>query len=112
MGFDDLVQSLNDSCLAACGGQECGFARVVSLPQPGDPATVAGILDVGVEPEGIAPGEGSAYAKFWGAQALVALKLMKGDEINTATHVYKIVDMREDGGRGLWMILHLDREAA
>ncbi len=111
MGFDDLVRELNVSCLAACGGQEYAFSRVVSLPQQGEPATVTGILDVGVELEGIAPGEGSAYAKFWGDQDLIALKLMKGDEISTLTHVYKIVDMREDGGRGMWMILHLDREA-
>ncbi len=111
MSFDDLVRNVNGSCLAACGGQEYAFSRVVSLPQQGDPATVTGILDVGAELEGIAPGEGSAYAKFWGAQGLIALKLMKGDEILTPTHVYKIVDMREDGGHGLWMILHLDREA-
>ncbi len=111
MSFDDLVRELNGSCLAACGGQEYAFTRVVSLPQQGDPATVTGILDVGVELEGIAPGEGSAYARFWGAQDLIALRPMKGDEIGTPTHVYKIVDMREDGGHGLWMILHLDREA-
>ncbi len=112
MSFDDLVRELNGSCLAACGGQEYAFSRVVSPPRPDDPATVKGIIDAGVELEGVAPGEGSMWAKFWGAEDLVTLKLRKGDEIITPAAVYKIVDIREDGGHGVWMILRKDREAA
>lgn len=103
---------LNDSCLSAFG-QEFSFTRIASLAeaQPDDPLTFTGILETGVEVEGVAPGEGSTYARLWGAEAAVSLRLQKGDEIPTTTTIYKIVDIREDAGRGLWLLLRKDRDA-
>lgn len=108
--FDDLMKNVNDSCLAHLGGQEFGFTRINSLEQPDDPATFPGIIDIGVEFEGAAPGDGSIYALLNAFDAAVALKLQKGDEISTATDVYLIVEMRQDAKKGLKMLLRRDRE--
>jgi hypothetical protein len=108
MSFDELLDELNDSCLSVCGGQEFAYLRVVSLPED-ETGTFVGIIDTGAEPEEVGPGDGSTYMRVWGGGDLIGLALLKGDEVSTATTVYKIVNMHEDEGRGLWLLLRQDR---
>jgi hypothetical protein len=47
--------------------------------------------------------------RVWGGGELIDLALLKGVEVSTETTVYKIVDMKQDEGRGLWLLLRQDR---
>jgi len=107
MSFDDLIIGLNASCLSVCGGQSFSYTRVTSSPED-EPGTFIGIPDTGAEPESFAPGVGTTYLKIWGAAELIALALQKGDQVSMDSVVYKIVDMDEDAGSGLWLLLRKD----
>ncbi len=110
MSFDDLAAFINDSCLSVFG-REFTFTRVASLvdEESDDPQAITGILESGVEPEGVAPGDGSTYARFWIKSGDIDPAPQKGDEISSATTIYKIVRMEEDAGGGLWFLLRQDR---
>ena len=110
MSFDDLVAGVNAACLDSFGTLYT-FTRVASLKEgeTAVPQTITGILETGYEPEDKAPGDGSTYARFWLQTTDVSPAPAKGDEIASATTIYKIVRMEEDAGRGLWILLRQDR---
>ncbi len=102
--------SLNDSCLVVFG-QEFLFTRVTSAPEgaPVDPVPITGIPDPGARLEQSAPGEDSTYMELWIQEGTVDPAPAKGDEISTATTVYKIVDKPEDAAGGITLLLRKDR---
>jgi hypothetical protein len=110
MTFDDLTSSMNESLLSVFG-KEFTFTRVASLEDDEEavPETITGILEAGIEPEDIAPGDGSTYARLWLQSGDISPVPQKGDEVSSSTTVYKIVRMEEDAAGGLWMLLRQDR---
>lgn len=107
MGFGDLVGFVNGAALDTFG-DDFAFTRVNSLPA-GEELTVTGILDAGFEPEDRPPGDGSTYARLWLQTDDLSPVPERGDEIASATTVYKIVRLQEDAGNGLWLLLRQDR---
>jgi hypothetical protein len=105
MAFSDLASGLNKSCLSSFGQQ------LVFTPQaPGaEPSTITGILETGVELEQTAPGDGSIYVRLWLNSSAIVPAPQKGDEISSATTVYKILRIEEDAGGGTWLLLRQDR---
>ena len=109
MAFDDLLAGINESCLSAFG-QDFTFTRGTYSEEPyEEPLTVAGILESGVEPEEGAPGDGTVYARLWIQASAIDPAPEKGDEFANATTVYKIMQLQQDAGGGLWLLLRQDR---
>jgi hypothetical protein len=104
MSFEDLVGGVNKSCLGSFG-REFTFTPASSS----EPITITGILEAGAEQEETAPGDGSTYARLWINAADISPAPQRGDEISSATTVYKIVRMQEDAAGGLWILLRQDR---
>ncbi|MBN1567929.1 MAG: hypothetical protein JXA73_08770 [Acidobacteria bacterium] len=69
-----------------------------------------GIPDSGPEEEDVAPGDGSTYLYLWANASDFSPRPARGDEISTATTVYKIVDLQEDPAGGLLLKLRYDRD--
>lgn len=105
MGFDDLSALVNSACLAAFGSSFTYTRISTNVSQ-----SVMGILDAGVQLENVPPGDGSAYARLWFDHTTIDPVPDPGDEIASATTIYKIVRLEEDAGGGLWMLLRQDRE--
>lgn len=110
MSFDDLMASLNDACLATFG-HDLTFSRVASLPdnEQSDETSVSGVLEPGADLEGLPPGDGSTYARFWIESSAISPAAQAGDEISTDSTVYKIVQIQEDAGGGVLFLLRMDR---
>jgi hypothetical protein len=96
--------TINQGCLSAFGQPFSFTPQTTGIAQ-----SITGILDSGVELEDVAPGDGSTYARLWIDPSALAPSPQQGDEIASATTVYKIVKMQEDAGGGLWMLLRYDR---
>jgi hypothetical protein len=109
MAFEDLMSGVNGGCLAVFG-QSFTFTRVTSLEAGDVPLAITGILDAGVQPEDAPPGDGSTYAKLWVQSSDIDPAPQRGDEVSSATTVHKIVNLQEDAGGGLWMLLRKDRD--
>ena len=104
MGFDETVDRVNEVCLAVFG-QTLTLTRALTA----DSLPIVGILEEGIEPEDRPPGDGSVYAGFWTAASSADPPAETGDEISTATTVYKIVRIQQDAGSGFRMLLRKDR---
>ena len=105
-GFSDLADSINSACLDAFGEPGFTLRRVQSgngmIP-------LEGILDAGVQLEVEKPGEGVLARLFIKDSAVPDPPADKGDEIETATMVYTIVDIDRDAGRGVSLYLRQAR---
>ncbi len=100
----DLTK-INGACLTAFG-QSLTFTPSAS----GVPQTITGILDTGFQPEDHAPGDSSVYARLW-IDSTVTPQPLAGDELSTATTVYKFVgDCLIDEADGMWFELRKDRD--
>jgi hypothetical protein len=109
MSFENLIDGVNKSCLDTFG-QTFIFTQAATEEEPNPtPQTITGILESGFEPEDRPPGDGSTYARLWMNAADLTTPAEKGDEVSSATFVYKIVRMEEDAGGGLWLMLRQDR---
>ncbi len=97
---------LNTACLDAFGQ---AYTLTYSLTAESRPVT--GILCSAAEAEASAPGDGSAYARFWLQAGDVDPVPVEGDEISSATTVYKVVRRERDEAGGLWLLLRQDRGA-
>jgi hypothetical protein len=93
---------VNQACLSSFG-QAFTF-----VPSEGEPLAISGIIDTGVQPESYPPGDKSTYARLWiaASDTLPA----KGDEIDSDTTAYKVLDVQEDSAKGIWLLLRKDRE--
>jgi hypothetical protein len=107
VAFDDLVSTVN-AAIVSTFGKEYAFTRVES-EEEGEELTITGVLDTGYEPEDRPPGDGSIYARFWLQASDIDPAPENGDEIASATTVYKIVRSDNDAGGGLWLLLRKDR---
>ena len=84
------------------------FGRdVVYAPRLGDPVTIQGILDTGVQPEGEAPG---VYALLSIADSVVSPLPEAGEEITVDSSIYKIVRREIDAGKLVRLLLRFHRE--
>ena len=107
MGFSDIADTINDAVLDAFSEEEL---FTLTRIQSGDGTlTFRGVLGPGAEPENQAPGAGSILAELFTKASNINPGPEKGDEISTATTVYKIVDLHKDGGLGLTLTLRQDR---
>lgn len=104
MAVNDLFRGLNEACLIAFGQ-----AYTLTRSEIGEWLSVDGILEEGAEPEGVAPGDGSIYARFWTRADNIDPPPELGDEISTDAAIYKILRMERDGGGGLILLLRQDR---
>ena len=103
MAFDELVDRVNDAVLAAFGE-----AYSFTPAETGIPQTILGVLIRGVELEQSPPGEGSINAVFWTKDDVVPSP-KAGDEISSATAVYKVLLPERDEEGGLTIQLRQDR---
>lgn len=98
---------LNGDCLAAFG-QALSFTPASSE----EAQEFTGILEAGAQLEAAAPGDSSSYARVWLRQGDLNPQPAAGDEISTATTVYKILGPPElDAAGGMRLLLCYDREA-
>lgn len=104
MAFDDLMAELNRDCL-----DEFGRPLTFTPAATGIPQSITGILDEAAELEDEAPGQ-SVNALLWCAAADIDPVPAAGDEIATATTVYKILLPKRDAAGGLMLHLRRDRE--
>jgi hypothetical protein len=102
MNFDPSIP--NKACLTQFG-QAFTFTRSGG----GDPQPIIGILQSGAEPEERPPGDGSTYATLWLEITDIDPPPESGDEVASATTIYKVVRIEEDAGKGLTMLLRQDR---
>ncbi len=101
MNFDSLAGSLNKSCLASFGKRYAYTSQAPSsVPQP-----ITGILDTGVELENAPPGEGSTYAALWLQIGDINPAPQVGDKVASDTTVYEIVQVKDDAGGGMLLVL-------
>jgi len=98
---------LNEACLDVFG-QACTFTRADTREE----LVVTGILEEGVELEGAAPGDGSIYAQLWLPASDINPAPEPGDEISTASTIYKILRIEQDAGGGMRILLRKDRDVA
>ncbi len=105
MSFDSLAGSINRICVRVFG------QTVTFTPQtPGAaPITINGVMDPGAELEAEAPGDGSVNAVLFVHAEDISPIPVNGDEIATATTIYKIVQVLQDKGEGLALHLRQDR---
>jgi len=103
--YATLVGNLNASMLATFG-QSFTFTPALA---PSTPVTITGILETGAELEDVAPGDNSIYCRLWVQSSDFTVGPLVGDEVSSATTVYKIVRLQEDAGGGLWLLLGQDR---
>ena len=84
------------------------FGRdVLYTPRLGEPVSIRGILDTGVQPEADAPG---VYAVLSIAESVVSPLPQPGEEITAEGKVYKIVRREVDAGGQARLLLRFDRE--
>jgi len=95
---------LNQACLDVFG-QACTFTPA----ETGVPQTISGIIDSGVQLENATPGDGSIYARLWLDSSVDPIPA-EGDEISSASTIYKIARVEQDPGGGLWLLLRKDRD--
>jgi hypothetical protein len=95
----------NQSCLAAFGQ-----ALTLTRTSTGLSQSITGILESGIEPEGALPGDGSVYAGLWLRSSDVDPLPENGDEVASATTVYKVLRRELDAGGGLRLLLRKDRD--
>jgi hypothetical protein len=93
---------VNQACLSVFG-QAFTF-----VPSEGEPLGMSGIIDIGVQPEGYPPGDGSTYARLWIAASDTVP--VKGDEIDSDNTAYKVLDVQRDSASGIWLLLRKDRD--
>jgi hypothetical protein len=104
-GFDALADSVNKACLGIFG-QALKFIRIQSGAET---LSITGILESAAEFEESSPGDCSVYARLWIRAADIDPPPERGDEIATESAVYKILDIEQDAGGGLRMLLRQDR---
>lgn len=93
---------VNKACLSVFG------QAFTLVPTEGQPRSITGIIDTGVQPEGYPPADGSTYARLWSA---VTTDLpAKGDTIESDTTAYRIFDIQRDAGGGVWFLLRKDHD--
>ncbi|MBN2118508.1 MAG: hypothetical protein JW730_18185 [Anaerolineales bacterium] len=95
---------MNEACLKVFG-QALIFTRSATQEE----ISIEGILVSGAEPEEVAPGDGSIYARLWILDSEIDPAPGSGDEISTDTTIYKIVRLEADAGGGLVLLLRQDR---
>ncbi len=105
MTFDTALGNLNDSMLSAFG-ESFTFTPAAA---PSTPVTITGIMLSGIELEEEAPGEGSVNAHLWVMASDFTTAPVAGDEIASASTVYKVLTPTNDGGGGLVLPLRKDR---
>jgi hypothetical protein len=105
MTFTTALGNMNASMLAAFG-QTFTFTHAEG---PWTTLSVTGILESGSEVEDVAPGDSSIYCRLWVQSSDFTEAPAVGDEVSSATTVYKIIRMQEDAGGGLWFLLRQDR---
>ena len=96
---------VTDACLIAFGGSFT-FTRVTP---PGVSQTITGCVVPGIEPEDSAPGDASTYFGLLIATDALSPAPIEGDEVSTATTIYKIFRLDKDEAGGLLLYLRKDR---
>lgn len=105
MSFDSLVSTAYRTCLNTLGQSYTYTAQA-----PGStPITITGKLTAGAELEPDAPGSGSVNAILFVHATDISPAPANGDEIASATTVYKIVQVLRDSGDRIALHLRQDR---
>ncbi len=104
MSFDELAEQVNDACIAAFGQ---AFTFTPSLT--GIEQTITGILE-SVELEARPPGDGSTYMRLFFQPSALAAAPVEGDEVASATAVYKVIRIEQDEALGGFILLRKDRD--
>jgi len=105
VAFDEAAANLNASMLAAFG-ESFIFTPAAA---PSTPVSITGIMESGSELEEDAPGDGSIYARLWVKSSDFSTAPVAGDEVASASTVYKVLRVQEDAGGGTWLLLRQDR---
>jgi hypothetical protein len=105
VSFADLVSTAYRVCLNTLG-QSYNYT---SQTPGATPITVTGKLTAGAELEPDAPGAGSVNAILFVHATDISPAPANGDEIASATTVYKIVQVLQDSGDRIALHLRQDR---
>jgi hypothetical protein len=100
MAFGDLVDGVNQACL-----QAFGQAYTFTPAETGIAQTITGILSEGAQLEESAPGDGSSSAVLFVKSGSITPEPAGGDEIASATTIYKVLLPKRDSGGGLILLL-------